>query len=47
MHFPNEEKGWNKEIGNIIIKDIRWVKKEIPIHDIRVNFPKATVMGRK
>lgn len=46
LNFPNEEKGWAQPIGNILIKKIKWLNKEIPIHQINVNFPKPTVTGK-
>jgi len=46
LKFTNEERSWNKEIGNIIIKDVHWCKENILIHDTGINFPKATVTGK-
>lgn len=49
LNFLNDESSWNKEIGNIIIKDLKWISQEvhIPIHDTNVNFHKAIVSGKK
>lgn len=46
LNFPNEEKGWNKEIGNIIISNIHWINNDIYIHNTKVDLPKATVTGK-